>query len=145
MTVLDSLRIEKLNAACLLCGNPLKDRHRVTSAYVVSDLRSFETQIELGIIGANVRNFWKHVDCFNHDLGKNYHMQPDINHCIKCNAKLDSKDIVIPVFQVVATGVCNPHDSTDIGISLGERVYLLHADCNNTACARDSRNILYAP
>ena len=142
----DQIRIEALNASCASCGVALKDRDRITSAYSVKDIRSFEFQVELGILGADIRNYWIHVDCIDPALSTGLdHLQPSIHPCIRCNEQLESQDVICPVFQVVTAKVQNPSDPTDIGIGLGERVYFVHADCKNKELTKQPTSILYTP
>lgn len=144
MVLLDTIRIEALNSQCTACGNPLHDRERIVATYPVSSIRSFEKQIELGILGAGIRNYWVHLDCTNPFL-QGYSMIPDITHCIHCKNLLTPTDIVLPVFQVTGVNVANPEDPTDKGLTLGDRVYFVHANCKNRNLKGDSGNLLYTP
>jgi len=140
--MLNDLRIEALSLGCACCGKTFADGHRLMAAYFVRDVRSFEQQVELGIIGARVRNLWVHVDCDNPDLRVGWNMTPDIHHCIRCKTFLKKEDIVSPVFGIDNPRAVNPDDPSDIGISLRERVYFVHTDCKNPTLTRDSSNIL---
>jgi hypothetical protein len=125
---LDDNRIVAAAHRCLMCEKALKDRDKIRSAYYQKDLVSFEKQVELGIIGSNVRSFWIHVDCANPAL-EGFNLNPDVHHCIKCSKSLAKEDVVTPVFQVIDPDAVNPEDPTDKGIALNERVYFIHADC----------------
>lgn len=144
MNMLHGLQIDALAEGCADCGKPFEDAHRIRAAYAAKDIRSFERQVELGIIGANVRNFWVHVDCTDLKLtDEHWNMNPDIHHCIKCGKSLESDAIIVPVFQVIDPKAVNPDDPTDTGVALGERVYFIHADCKNTKLNKRNTNILF--
>lgn len=142
--MLNDLRIEALSQHCAACSQPLADTHLIYASYWVRDLRSFEKQVELGIIGSSARNVWVHVDC-DKPLYKSWNMIPDLHTCIRCKKKLGDKDMVQPVFQVINARAVNPSDPTDIGIALGERVYLAHCNCSNPGLDKQSSNILIIP
>lgn len=144
--MLPSIQTEALAHGCAACGCSFQDRHRIVSVYRTSDVTSFYTQVELGIIGSQVRNFWKHLSCDDPTLRhSDWHMNPDLNHCIRCNKALSQKDMVSPVFQVTDPNAVNPDDTSDVGIALAERVYFVHADCRNIALNKSATNILYKP
>lgn len=105
---------------------------------------SFENQIDLGLIGANVRNNWLHFNC-DKPLRTDWAMYPDLHSCIRCKKKLEASDLIQPVFQVVNPRAVNPSDATDIGIALNERVYMVHCDCFNPQLTNRSSNILVTP
>ena len=136
--MLTDLRIEALSHGCAKCSKPLDHGHRVLTAYHVSELRSFSSQVELGLIGAGARNFWTHVECDNPTLEKGnwFHMHPDIHHCIRCGNSLAAKDVVNPVFRVEDPNMVNPTDPTDRGVALGDRIYFMHADCKSPGLTR---------
>jgi hypothetical protein len=140
--MLNDLRIEALSQGCARCGKTFADGHRLVAAYFVKDVRSFENQVELGIIGASVRNLWVHVDCDDPELSRDWIMTPNIHHCIKCKTFLKKEDVVSPVFGIDNPRAVNPSDPTDVGLSLRERVYFMHVDCRNTSLNKDSSNIL---
>ena len=141
--MLPGLLVEALTHGCADCGKPFEDRHRVKAAYVTKSITSFYNQIELGIIGASVRNYWVHLDCEDPALWSNeWNMNPDIQHCVKCGEGLSSKDMVVPVFQIVDPRAVNPNDPTDVGVALGDRVYFVHADCRNRELNKRSTNLL---
>jgi hypothetical protein len=140
--MLSDLQIKALGNGCAACGRPFVLNTRVRTAYHQQDIKSFETQIELGIIGAGVRNIWLHVDCEDTQLLKGWNMAPDIHHCIRCHAKLRKEEIVSPVFSIDDADAVNPADPTDRGLALRERVYFVHADCRNTMLRNNSSNIL---
>jgi hypothetical protein len=50
--------------------------------------------------------------------------------------------MIQPVFQVVNPREVNPADPEDIGMALGDRIYFVHADCENVKLDRKSGNIL---
>ena len=140
--MLNELRIDALSQGCARCGKTFADGHRLLAGYFVKDVRSFEKQIELGIIGANVRNLWIHLDCDDPHLSRGWEMTPDIQHCIKCKAFLKKEDVVSPVFCIDNPRAMNPEDPTDMGITLRERVYFVHTDCTNPGLNRGASNIL---
>jgi len=136
------LQIHALGGGCAACSKPFVLNHRVRTAYCAGDIRSFETQVELGIIGRGVRNIWVHVECSDPALLKDYNMTPDIHHCIKCHAFLKKEEIVSPVFSIDDANAMNPNDPTDRGLALRERVYFVHADCRNPLLRGQASNIL---
>ena len=140
--MLGDLQIEALSKGCASCGKSFADGHRLYATYFVKDVRSFERQIELGIIGARIRNLWVHVDCEDPLLKDGWTMTPDIHHCIRCRSLLRKEEVVVPVFGIDNPRAVNPDDPQDIGISLRERVYFIHADCKNTTLTHNSTNIL---
>jgi len=130
--MLSSLQIEALAQGCCRCGQSLEDRDRVRVLYPVSGLQGFERQIALGLIGSDTRNFWAHLNCNDPKVRKSkWHMHPDLRHCIRCGEGLRKRDMVSPIFQVVDPQAVNPDDADDQGISLGDRVYLIHASCHD--------------
>ena len=141
--MLDDLRIEALAHGCVECSKPLKLGHRVLSAYHVSELRSFSRQVELGLIGAGARNFWIHVECDNPDLETGaWALHPDIHHCIRCGNQLSAKDVVNPVFRVEDPDMANPTDPADRGVSLGDRIYFMHANCKSPALTQGNSMLI---
>lgn len=144
--MLPSIQLEALAHGCATCSTAFNNRHRIVAVYQSGQVTSFYAQVELGIIGSQVRNYWTHVDCSDPTLkDTRWHMHPDITHCIRCNQSLSKKDMVIPVFQVTDPHAINPADPTDVGISLAERVYFVHADCKNQGLNKKNTNILYTP
>lgn len=139
--MLGNLQIKALAHNCAACGKPFADTSLVLAAYLQRSVRSFEQQIEIGLIGADVRNMWVHFSC-DKPLFESWAMTPDLHSCIRCKRKLESNDMIQPVFQVVNPQAVNPLDPTDVGIALNERVYFVHCDCTNTALNRQSSNIL---
>jgi hypothetical protein len=139
--VLDSLKIEALAHRCAACDKGFVDTHLVLTAYLRHDLRSFERQVELGIIGAQIRNVWVHFDC-QKPSAKEWKMTPDIQQCVRCKKHIAATDMVQPVFQVLDPRAVNPNDPSDVGISLNERVYFVHCDCANPGLNKHSSNIL---
>ena len=135
------IAINALAHGCARCSTPFQDRHFCVAAYTVSTLRSFERQVELGIIGASVRNYWVHLACKDPTL-KQFKMHPDIQYCIRCNLALGKHNVVQPVYQIVDPEAINPADHTDKGVALGERVFFVHADCKNPSLNRENTNIL---
>ncbi len=135
-------QIHALGNGCASCGKPFVLNTRVRTAYQQRDLKSFEFQVELGIIGSGVRNIWVHVDCEDTQLLRGWNMAPDIHHCIKCHSKLKRDEIVSPVFSIDDANAINPNDPTDKGLALRERVYFVHADCRNKTLNNQSSNIL---
>lgn len=142
--MLGDLQIEALAHNCVSCGKPFKDGHMVFAAYWGRDLRSFENQVDLGLLGANVRNTWLHFNC-DKPLRTDWAMFPDLHSCIRCKKKLGEKDMVQPVFQVVNPRAVNPNDPTDVGIALNERIYMAHCACENPHLTNRSSNILVMP
>lgn len=134
-------QIEALAHGCAVCGKSFQDGTFVCNAYAKKDLRSFEKQIELGIIGQGVRSLWIHTSCKHPDI-RSWNVVPDIHTCVRCKKAFSSKDVIQPVFQIVNPRAQNPSDPTDVGIELGDRVYFMHADCENTQLNRTSGNIL---
>lgn len=133
--------LEMLAHGCAGCGRAFKSSERVCSIYRAQDITSFEQQVELGIIGAGVRNHWVHLYCSDPTL-KDHSLKPDIHHCIECRTSLDKKDMVMPVFQVTDPRAVNPLDPTDVGLALAERVYFVHGSCRNKALDKDKDNPL---
>lgn len=140
--MLSDLQIDALSQGCARCSKVFADGHRLMASYFVKDVRSFERQVELGIIGARIRNLWVHVDCEDPSLQKGWIMTPDIHHCIRCKSFLKKEEVVVPVFGIDNPQAVNPNDPTDVGISLRERVYFVHVDCTNPTLTRGSSNIL---
>ena len=139
--MLGSLLVEGLAHNCARCGTSLRPQHLVMSAYWQHAIRSFGDQVEIGLIGANVRNMWIHFSC-DKPLITDWQMNPDIHACIRCKKRFEEKHLIQPVFQVLDPSAQNPHDPTDVGISLNERVYFVHCDCVNPALSAQSSNIL---
>jgi len=140
--MLGDLHIEALSHGCARCSKPFVDGHRLMASYFVRDVRSFEQQVELGIIGARIRNLWIHVDCSDPFLNTGWNMTPDIHHCIRCKNFLKKEEVVVPVFGIDNPRAVNPNDPEDIGISLRERVYFVHVACTNPTLTKESSNIL---
>lgn len=135
--------LEALAHGCANCGRRFDNRHRIKPAYRVNEITSFYNQVALGIIGAQARNFWVHLDCEDPTVkDTKWKMNPDINHCIACGEGLATKDIVTPVFQVIDPRAVNPNDLTDIGIALNDRIYFVHADCANRELNKRGSNLL---
>lgn len=139
--MLGSLQIEALAHNCVACSKPFADRHLVLASYWQKDIRSFERQIELGLLGAAVRNTWLHFNC-EKPLITSWTMNPDMHSCIRCKKALGAQDMVQPVFQIINPRAVNPGDPTDVGIALNERVYFVHCDCANPALNNSRSNIL---
>jgi hypothetical protein len=140
--VLSGIAIDALSEGCAKCGGKFANRHLCCASYTVNALKSFEFQIELGIIGAGVRNFWVHTDCDKKTMEEWNNMTPDIHICVKCKKQLQRQDVVQPVFQVTNPREQNPLDPEDVGIALNDRVYFLHSDCANPGLNRHAGNIL---
>jgi hypothetical protein len=136
-----NLLIEALTHSCAACSKAFESRHLVIATYLQKDLQSFEHQIDIGLIGAHIRNVWVHFSC-EKPLITSWTMTPDLHSCIRCKSKLGIKDMVQPVFQVVNDKAVNPLDPTDVGIALNERVYFVHCDCTNKSLDRQNTNIL---
>lgn len=142
--MLDTERIIALSHRCAACDHLLRDGDVVVSGYFQKDIRITHTHIELGIIGADVRTLWFHLDC--HKKRKDeWRMYPELQICIRCGKNLEAKDIVQPAFQVTNPRAINPSDPTDVGIALNERIYLVHYDCRNTSLDKNASNILLKP
>jgi hypothetical protein len=139
--MLGNLQIKALAHNCAVCSKPFEDTHLVLAAYWHKSVRSFEKQIEIGLIGADVRNTWVHFSC-DKPLFASWSMTPDIHSCIRCKQKFAANDMIQPVFQVINPHAVNPLDPTDVGIALNERVYFVHYDCKNPGLNRQSSNIL---
>lgn len=137
-----SLLIEALAHSCANCGQSLKPTERIHAAYFLNEVKSFATQVELGIIGGNVRNAWAHLTCKNPTL-RGYKVQPDLHSCIECKKRFGKNDLVVPIYQVLDPRAINPSDPMDVGITLGERVYLVHHNCRNIFLDGNSQNILH--
>lgn len=134
--------IEALAHSCANCGKTLCATDRIHAAYTLDSVRSFARQVELGIIGEDVRNAWAHLVCSNPTL-KGYNVQPDLHACIDCKRRFGANDLVVPVYQVLNPRAVNPSDPTDVGITLSERVYLVHHNCRNIRLDQNSSNILH--
>jgi hypothetical protein len=139
---MNSLLIEALAHSCANCSKPLRTTERIHAAYFLEDVQSFAKQVELGIIGGNIRNAWAHLFCNNRTL-KGFKLQPDLHCCVVCKKHFGKNDLVIPIYQVLDPRAINPNDPTDVGITLAERVYLLHHDCRNISLDQKSTNILH--
>lgn len=139
--MLSGLQIEALTHGCAACGASFNSGAFVHAVYFKSAIRNFEKQIEIGIIGATVRNFWVHASCTAPSIGA-WSVVPDIHTCVRCKQRLQDKHIIVPVFQIVKARAVNPNDPTDVGVELGDRVYFMHADCKNGTLDKQSSNIL---
>ena len=128
--MLGDLQIEALTHGCAKCGKPFADTHFVSAAYFQKTVRSFAKQIEIGIAGQGVRNVWVHLDCADPSV-KEWKVTPNIHKCIRCKKEFSREDLIQPAFQIVKPRAVNPHDPTDVGIELGDRVYFIHADCGD--------------
>jgi len=140
--MIGDISLETLAHGCAACSHPFKVAHRICSLYKADEIRSFSVQVELGIAGAGVRNFWVHLLCKNPTL-EGYLLKPDIHICVECQNKFERDDMLIPVFQVTDPRAVNPLDPTDVGLSLGERVYFVHGSCRNKTLTKDSANVLH--
>jgi hypothetical protein len=98
--------------------------------YKHGELGTFAAQVELGIAGNNVRNYWAHLYCTNPTL-TGYNVQPSIHTCIECRTALTKNDLILPVFQVLNPKAINPRDVTDFGVELSDRIYFVHFNCRN--------------
>ena len=134
-------QIDALAQGCAKCSKRFQDRDLLHAAYWQKDVRSFETQIELGILGYGVRNLWLHVDCQKPSIGS-WNVTPDIHACVRCKRAFLATEVILPLFQIVNPKAVNPNDATDVGIELGDRVYFMHADCSNATLNRASSNII---
>lgn len=134
-------QIEALTHGCAKCGSNFKPDEFCTSGYSMDSLASFEKQIELGIAGQEIRNIWLHVNCGEPKLDS-WNMQPDLHVCIKCKKGLESNDVVQPVFRIDNPSVTNPNDPEDVGLTIGDRVYFIHAECDNPGLNKSHGNIL---
>lgn len=104
-------------------------------AYQVGALQDAVQLYDLGLLyGNDVRVCWYHVDCADPTLRK-IAMRPDVTYCYRCKRPLKRGDAVSPTYQVTDPRATNPHDSTDIGIMLGERIYFAHIACDDTQAA----------
>lgn len=140
--MLGDLQIEALAHGCARCGKQFKTNHRILPAYHTAAVRDFSLQVELGLIGTGVRNFFVHLDCEDYELQKGGTVLPSIHNCIRCHATLARADIIIPVFSIDDPRAVNPNDATDVGVALRDRIYFVHADCKNPQLVRESSNIL---
>jgi hypothetical protein len=140
--VLDDIRTVALTHQCAACQKSLLTQHLVVASYWADVVRDFALQIDIGIIGAGVRNVWIHFDCAK-PLITSWAMTPDIHSCIRCRKNIDRHDLIQPVFQVIDAKAVNPNDYTDVGIALNDRVYFMHSDCKNTTLAGGSSSILF--
>jgi len=139
--MLGDLRIEALTHRCAACDTELVSQHLVLAVYWHKQLRAFERQVELGLLGAGVRNVWSHFSC-EKPLITSWVMNPDMHNCIRCKKILGKEDLVQPVFQITDNKAVNPLDPTDVGIALNERVYFTHCNCANPKLDKQSSNIL---
>jgi len=142
--MVDSLRIEALMHRCAACSRRLEDGDMIASAYIKEDVAHFDKQVELGIVGADVRVMWVHLDCQKPSRVE-WRMNPDLQTCIRCNMKIGMKDVVQPCFQVTDPDARSSTDPTDRGIALNERIYFVHADCKNPGLDKRSTHILLKP
>ena len=130
--MLSDLQIEFLSHGCSLCKQKFQSGQFCSAVYLFGDLRYANlVNLEVGIAGQGIRNFWKHVDCSDPLLSKLL-MRPTIENCARCNKHFRTADLVQPVFRVVDACAQNPEDSEDRGILLGDRVYFVHADCSQS-------------
>lgn len=139
--MLSDLQIEALAHGCAKCAGVFKTTHLVTAAYFHSSVKTFEAQVEIGLIGQNVRNLWLHFDC-DKPTYASWNMTPDIHICIRCKKRFAKDDVVQPVFQIIDPRAVNPSDPTDVGLALNERVYFVHAECKNAGMNKKSSNII---
>lgn len=139
--MLDNLRIEALTHNCAKCAKHLTVQHLVIASYWVKSVKDFSQQLDIGIIGANVRNVWVHLNC-EKPLLTSWDMTPDIHICVRCKKSLGKEEIVQPVFQVINPRAVNPNDPSDVGIALNDRVYFVHCDCTNTTLRNDGSNLI---
>jgi len=138
--MLDTERIIALSHRCAACEHVLQDGDLIVSGYFQKDVRTTQTHAELGIIGANIRTLWFHLNC--NKKGRNqWHVYPELQTCFCCGKKFQANDIVQPAFQVTNPRAVNPSDPTDVGIALNERIYLIHYDCRQA----QTNNILLKP
>ncbi len=138
---MDSLLVKAIAHRCAACSSHFAPQHLVMAAYRHSTVRHFGDQVEIGIIGADVRNLWIHFSC-DKPLITSWIMTPDLHNCIRCKKRLEDNHMIQPVFQILDAKMVNPADPTDVGISLNERVYFVHCDCGNPALNAHSSNIL---
>ncbi len=134
--------IDVLTHSCVSCGRGLRATERVHAAYPLEDVKSFAKQVELGIIGGDVRNAWAHLFCNNPTL-HGYKLKPDLHSCIECKNPFTARDLVVPIYQVLDPRAINPNDPTDVGITLADRVYLIHHNCRNIRLDQNKDNILH--
>ena len=134
-------QIEALAQGCAKCGVGFCDTDLLHASYMQKDVRSFENQIELGILGYGIRNLWFHVDCRKPSI-RSWNVTPDIHTCVRCKKRFSSSDIILPLFQIVNPKAVNPEDASDVGIELGDRVYFMHADCSNAQLNKSTGNIV---
>lgn len=127
---MDGIRHDAIATRCLTCRQVLDARHRILGAYRVSDLVYARHELDVGFFSHGARPHWRHVSCTDPTLAK-LHMRPDLQYCIRCRRRLSTDDIVQPVFGVENANAINPHDPTDRGLTLGERIYFTHVDCTN--------------
>jgi len=139
--MLGNLQIEALTHRCAACSKGFAVQHLVVATYWVKHLRDFSRQIDIGIIGAGVRNMWVHFSC-DKPLITSWAMTPDMHSCIRCKKALGREDLVQPVFQIIDAKAVNPNDPTDVGIALNDRVYFVHCECANPALKHHGSNIL---
>jgi len=137
----DDNKIIALTHRCAGCGKTLGDGHIITSAYFKSEISRFDCQVEFGIVGANVRALWLHLDC-QKPSRSDWRMHPDLQTCLRCHKSIEKRDLVQPVFQVTDPRAVNPGDTTDVGVALNERIYFVHADCTNPGLNKKSTHIL---
>jgi len=140
---IDDNLVIALTHSCIKCSEGIDRDHYLLVGYKHVDITPslLISQADLGLSSNSTRPTWTHVDCFLPDL-KGWNVNPDIQTCIRCKSKLSPKDIVQPVFRVNNPRAINKFDPTDVGIELGERIYFVHAGCDNPSMDQDTSNIL---
>ena len=127
---MEGVLLDAVSRLCVVCCRPLCALHRVVGAYRAGDLFSATPDVEVGLFvgGTDVRPLFRHVSCEDPKLDK-WQMRPDIQYCIRCRKGLARRDVVQPVFGVQDAMATNPFDPKDKGLTLGERIYFIHVDC----------------
>lgn len=128
---MDGVRLDLVTRVCISCGHNLKIRDRVMVAYTASSLFSAGPEYDVGLFDGGARPLLRHVDCQDPTL-KSWKMKPILHSCIRCRNPLKKNDVVQPVFGIESPRTVNPHDPTDVGLSLSDRIYFIHVDCKRT-------------
>ena len=127
---MDGVLLDAVTKRCIGCHQELAVYHRVLGGYRAGELFSSDPGAEVGLFVGNARPLLQHVSCQDPTLAT-WKMQPVLHNCIKCRKALQKADAVQPVFGVQDAVALNPHDPTDVGLTLGDRIYFIHVDCKN--------------
>lgn len=131
-----TLRVEAVSSRCLHCEHTLLRDHRVYPVYRNGKLGGAIQIIELGLLGGGsgerdaMRPHWSHVDCQDPFL-RTYAVRPDLSCCIRCKAPLRTGEMIHPCYCIDGVDAVNPHDPTDKGLLIGDRIHMAHVDCRD--------------